>query len=202
MADDPSRLKLANRADHAAAKIGRFCALLLLVSPLVECASTGSNLPMLDASQTVVADYRLGPGDKINITVLGAQDISGDYTVSDNGTIGSPLVGEVTAAGLSSAQLAQAIVQKLAPAVMKDPKVSIAVLAYRPFYIFGEVTKPGSYPYASGMRVLSAVATAGGFTYRAEENYVVVTRHGEDRKALPSMPVLPDDIIRIPERYF
>ncbi len=91
---------------------------------------------------------------------------------------------------------------KLAQGYLKNPKVSVTILAYRPFYIYGEVTKPGEYPYASGMRVMSAVATAGGYTYRANQNYVVVTRHGQERKALPGTPILPDDIIRVPERYF
>jgi polysaccharide export outer membrane protein len=80
--------------------------------------------------------------------------------------------------------------------------VSVTILAYRPFYIYGEVTKPGEYPYASGMRVMSAVATAGGFTYRANESYVVVTRDGKEHKAEPNTPIQPDDVIRVPERYF
>ena len=82
--------------------------------------------------------------------------------------------------------------------------MSVSVLSYRPFYIYGEVTKPGggAVPYASGMRVTSAIATAGGYTYRAQEGYVVVTRDGQDRRALPGMRIRPDDIIRVPERYF
>src|ERR1700724_767017 len=73
---------------------------------------------------------------------------------------------------------------------------------YRPFYIYGEVKPPGTYPYASGMRVVSAVATAGGYTYRANENYVVISRHGVDRKALPDTAIEPNDVIKVPERYF
>jgi len=181
----------------------RFAAALILLSAgLSGCASKGADLPMLETDRSVDADYRLGPGDKLNVTVLGAQDLSGEFTVGDTGTISAPLIGEIKAAGLARAQLEQAIADTLARNVVKNPKVSVSIAAYRPFYIFGEVAKSGAYPYASGMRVLSAIALAGGYTYRAEEHYVIVTRRGEDRKALPSTAILPDDIIRIPQRFF
>jgi polysaccharide export outer membrane protein len=91
---------------------------------------------------------------------------------------------------------------RLGPGDKLHVQVSVTILAYRPFYIYGEVTKPGGYPYASGMRVLSAVATAGGFTYRANQNYVVITRNGQERKAEPNSPIQPDDVIRVPQRFF
>jgi polysaccharide export outer membrane protein len=78
--------------------------------------------------------------------------------------------------------------------------VTISLLTYRPFYIYGEVTKPGAFPFASGMQVASAIATAGGFTYRAEEDYVLITRKDRQYRALLTTPIQPDDIIRIPER--
>jgi polysaccharide export outer membrane protein len=148
------------------------------------------------------ANYRLGAGDKLHVQVLGAEDLTGDYSVGDNGTVSSPLIGDVKAAGLTRSQLEREMERKLAQGYLKNPKVSVTILAYRPFYIFGEVTKPGEYPYATGMRVMSAVATAGGYTYRANENYVVVTRDGQEHKAAPNTPIQPDDVIRVPERYF
>jgi protein involved in polysaccharide export with SLBB domain len=177
-------------------------AALAVAVPLAGCGSQGGNLPMLESSQSTDSSYRLGPGDKLRIQVLGAEDLTGDYSVGDNGTISSPLIGEVKAVGLTRAQLEQAMAQKLAQGYLKDPKVSVTITTYRPFYIFGEVNKPGEYPYASGMRVLQAVALSGGYTYRANQNYVVVTRHGEDRKAVATTQILPDDIIRVPERFF
>lgn len=175
---------------------------LVIMLPLAACSSAGSNLPMLEASRADDANYRLGPGDKLHIVVLGADDLTGDYSVGDNGTISSPLIGDVKAAGLTRAQVEREMEQKLSQGYLRNPKVSVSILTYRPFYIYGEVTKPGEYPYASGMRVNSAVATAGGYTYRANENYVIVTRDGQERKALPSSPIQPDDVIRVPERYF
>jgi polysaccharide export outer membrane protein len=179
-----------------------FLAVLIVSLPLAGCTSEGSSLPLLPASATTDNEYRLGPGDKLAIKVLGADDLSGDYTISDNGTISSPLIGDVKAAGLTRAQLEKSIAEKLAQGYIKDPRVSVTVTTYRPFYIYGEVTKPGEYPYASGMKVLNAVATAGGYTYRAQQNYAVVSRHGQEWRAMPGSPILPDDIIRVPERFF
>jgi protein involved in polysaccharide export with SLBB domain len=168
---------------------------------LVACSS-GSSLPQLETSKTDDTNYRLGPGDKLHVQVLGAEDLTGDYAVGDNGTVSTPMIGDVKAAGLTRSQLERAMEQKLGQGYLRNPKVSVTILTYRPFYIYGEVTKPGEYPYASGMRVMSAVATAGGFTYRANEGYVIVTRNGQQRRAEMNSAIQPDDVIRVPERYF
>src|SRR6185312_8004988 len=118
------------------------------------------------------------------------------------GNISMPLIGDVKARGLTRAEVEHEMVQKLSQGYIKNPRVAVAILTYRPFYIYGEVTKPGEYPYASGMRVMSAVATAGGFTYRANEGYVIVTRNGQQRRAEMNSAIQPDDVIRVPERYF
>jgi len=182
--------------------IRRVAAVLMVVLPLAACASQGSGLPLLQAAKNTDADYRLGPGDKLHIQVLGAEDLTGDYTVADNGTISTPLIGDIQAAGSTRAGVERAMEKKLAQGYLKNPKVSVTILQYRPFYIFGEVTKPGGYPFASGMRVVNAVATAGGYTYRANQDFVIVSRDGQERKALPTTPIQPDDVIKVPERYF
>ena len=175
---------------------------LALIGLLAACSSEGSGLPALEAAKTDDTNYRLGPGDKLHIQVLGAEDLTGDYAVADNGTINSPLIGDVKAAGLTRSQLEREMERKLADGFIKRPHVSVSVLTYRPFYIYGEVSKPGEYPYASGMRVLSAVAAAQGYTYRANQDFVIVTRNGEDNRADVFSSIQPDDIIRVPERYF
>jgi protein involved in polysaccharide export with SLBB domain len=196
---------LVNGRENAMRSIVRIAciavAALTIALPLAGCSS-GSNLPPLETSKTDDTNYRLGPGDKLHVQVLGAEDLTGDYAVGDNGTVSSPLIGDVKAAGLTRGQLEREMERKLAQGYLRNPKVSITILAYRPFYIYGEVTKPGEYPYASGMRVTSAVATAGGYTYRANENFVVVTRDGKEHKATLNTPIQPDDVIRVPERYF
>jgi polysaccharide biosynthesis/export protein len=176
-------------------------AALAVMLPLAAC-SQGSSLPLLEQSKVDTNTYRLGAGDKLHVVVAGADDLTADYVVGDNGAVSMPLIGDVKANGLTRAQLEQEIETKLSQGYIKNPKVSVSILGYRPFYIYGEVTKPGEYPYAAGMRVTSAVATAGGYTYRAQEGYVVVTRDGKDSRALPNMLIQPDDVIRVPERYF
>jgi polysaccharide export outer membrane protein len=173
-----------------------------IMLPLVSCGGPGSGLPPLEPAVADEANYRLGPGDKLHVQVLGADDLNGDFLVGDNGTVSSPVIGDVKAVGLTRSELERDMEKQLARGYLKNPKVSVTILAYRPFYIYGEVTKPGGYPYASGMRVLSAVATAGGFTYRANQNYVVITRNGQERKAEPNSPIQPDDVIRVPQRFF
>jgi len=117
-----------------------------------------------------------------------------------------PLIGDVPAAGLTIPELQKAIETKLADGYLKEPKVSAEVLNYRPFYILGEVMKPGEYPYTSGLTVLNAVATAEGFTYRADTHKVYIKRAtslGEHEGPLTTAtPVEPGDTIRIGERFF
>ena len=147
--------------------------------------------------------YHLGAGDRVEIRVLGADELAGQYSVQDDGTIRMLMIGEVAAAGFTPEQLERKIEEKLkAGRYITQPHASVAVLTYRPFYILGEVSSPGGYPYASGMRVLSAVAAAHGYTYRANQNYVIITRNGEDKRADLFSAIKPDDIIRVPERYF
>jgi polysaccharide biosynthesis/export protein len=173
-------------------------ALLLLLGG----CSPGSDLPMLPA-QPDVSSYHLGPGDRVGIRVLGADELAGEYVVQSDGTVRMLMIGDVRAAGLTPDQLERAIEAKLkAGRYLTQPHVSVAVLAYRPFYILGEVTRPGGYPYASGMRVLSAIAAAQGYTYRANQDYVIITRNGEEKRADTLSSIQPDDIIRVPERYF
>ena len=178
-----------------------FWVVLIALCPLAGCSS-GSDLPELPAQQNT-SSYHLGPGDRVEIKVLGADELNGQYSVQDDGTIRMLLVGAVPAAGLTPDQVQAAIESKLKTGrYLTQPHASVAVLVYRPFYILGEVASPGGYPYVSGMKVLSAVAAAHGYTYRAKQDYVIITRNGEDMKADIMSSIQPDDIIRVPERYF
>lgn len=151
-------------------------------------------------------EYRLGPGDRVRITVYGQNNLTGEYSVDGNGMLSFPLIGQVPAGGMTAAELQQAITDKLSPDYIKDPSVAAEVLTFRPFYILGEVRTPGSYPYVNGMGILNAVALAGGFTYRAHEEkfYIIRTTNGHREKlaATPESDVRPGDIITVRERYF
>jgi polysaccharide biosynthesis/export protein len=150
--------------------------------------------------------YRLGPGDQLHIIVYGETDLTGDFTVSPVGTIAFPLVGEVPANGLTPDQLSQAIGERLTQGYMRHPQVSAAIAAYRPFFILGEVARPGTYPFSAALTVRGAVAVAGGFTYRANEGRVFIKHSGEQREQSyrldASTLVQPGDTIRIGERFF
>jgi polysaccharide export outer membrane protein len=157
------------------------------------------------AAQDQNNEYRLGAGDQLRITVYGQADLSGQFEVSNDGRIAFPLIGEVRAADLTPQELEKAITAKLKPDYLKDPQLSVEVINYRPFYIIGEVKNPGSYAYVGGMRVVNAVAMAGGYTYRAKENNLLITRAGGNGKkeaADQNTAVRPGDVIEVPERYF
>lgn len=149
--------------------------------------------------------YTLDSGDRIRVVVFRHEDLSGEFEVDGSGTFAMPLIGEVQAEGLSTRQLEQRIAERLRDGYLVDPQISIEVLNYRPFFILGEVNRPGQYPFASGMSVINAVALAGGFTFRARENAIAVQRGGSGAPQVvvtPDTPILPGDIIRVPERFF
>jgi polysaccharide export outer membrane protein len=152
------------------------------------------------------AEYKLGSGDQVRITVFGQQDLSGEFQVDGSGSVALPLIGNVQAGGSTVRELEKRIAAKLRPDYLKNPRVNIEVLNYRPFYIIGEVQKPGSYAFVNGMTVVNAVALAGGYTYRARENEVLVTRANDPerrkQRAGHDTVVLPGDVIEVPERFF
>jgi protein involved in polysaccharide export with SLBB domain len=156
--------------------------------------------------ESAIGDYRLGAGDKIRVTVFGENDLGGEFVVDGSGYVRLPLIGEVKAAGLSARNFETEVETQLKDGYLKEPRVNVEVTTYRPFYILGEVNRPGPYPYVNGMTVLNAVALAGGFTYRANENVVLVRRSGQSKEERLSVDqlvkVYPDDIITVRQRFF
>jgi protein involved in polysaccharide export with SLBB domain len=150
--------------------------------------------------------YELSPGDQLHIAVFGEDNLSGDYTIAPDGTIALPLAGNLQAAGLTVPGLQSAVTNKLKTGYVLEPKVTVTANNLRPFYILGEVNKPGKYAFMPDLTVLDAVATAEGFTYRANMSRVFV-RHVQEasEKEVPltsTTAVLPGDTIRIGQRYF
>ena len=150
--------------------------------------------------------YRLDVADKVRLIVFNEPTLSGEFTVNSDGLLSIPLVGDIKVRGLSTAEAISEITKKFADGYLRDPKVSMDVLTYRPFYILGEVTKPGEYPYSNGLTVMNAVATASGFTYRANKGNVFIKHAGESKenkyKITPDLAVMPGDTVRVGERYF
>lgn len=183
---------------------------------LVVCIAAGGWGGVARAQQPLVSDtpipatqsmdYLLGAGDKVRVTVYGEPTLSGEFFVTGSGLMSLPLIGEIKAGGLTVGQFQDAVQKSLSDGYLKEPRVSAEVLTFRPFYILGEVGKPGTYPYTAGLTVLNAVATAGGFTYRADKKSVYIKHNGETTEAKgalePSTQVAPGDTIRIGERFF
>lgn len=152
------------------------------------------------------SEYRTGAGDNLKITVFGHDDLSGEFLVDGSGYISFPLIGKVKAGNVTVRELETAIAGKLRPDYLKNPRVGVEVLNYRPFYIIGEVQSPGSYAYVNGMTVINAIALSGGYTYRGRENKLLIIRANDpERKKQPANHdtlVLPGDVIEVPERFF
>ncbi|WP_213268560.1 polysaccharide biosynthesis/export family protein [Hyphomonas sp.] len=150
--------------------------------------------------------YALGSSDRLRVTVFGHPDLSGEFEVDGSGSISMPLIGQMRAIGLSTVELETAIAERLSDGYVLNPRVSAEVINYRPFYILGEVGRPGEYPYTSGLTVQNAVAAAGGFTYRANKRAVFIKSIDSDQEIAydltPSTVVKPGDTIRIGERIF
>jgi polysaccharide export outer membrane protein len=159
------------------------------------------------ASAAEAPAYILGTGDKIRITVFGEPKLDGEYVVSSTGVVSFPLIGNIQARGLTVEAMQEDIRSKLAAGYLKDPRVSTEVLNYRPFYILGEINKPGEYPFVNGITVQQAVAMAGGFSYRANTRRVFIKR-ALDTSERPveikgvAVTLSPGDTIRVGERFF
>lgn len=166
--------------------------------------------PRYVASEFAVAEvhapYQLASGDKLRIIVFGQDNLSNVYAVDGSGRISMPLIGAVDAQGRTTQQLERAIEGRLRGGFLREPKVSVEVDAYRPFFVLGEVTSSGQFPYVNGMTVQTAVAIAGGFTPRGQRDWAEVTRQIDGRLvtgAVPiTYPVQPGDTIVIKERWF
>jgi polysaccharide export outer membrane protein len=150
--------------------------------------------------------YRLGPGDHIQIRVHNQDDLSGEYVLDGTGRFSMPLIGTVAAGGLTASGLESFLVSRLKPDYLVNPRIAVEVSNYRPYYIIGEVKSPSSYNYVQGMTYLTAVAIAGGYTYRARKNVVYVIQGDDpDREEIKmdvDLKVQPGDIIRVAERRF
>jgi polysaccharide export outer membrane protein len=184
-------------------------AIALIVIGLTGCAS-GPGFPTVEAppkTENPAETYLLEAGNRIRVTVFNEGNLSGDFTVDPAGNIALPLVGNVPASGITAKALAKRIEAVLKKdAYLNEPRVAVEVQTFRPFYVLGEVRQPGEFAYMTGMTVLSAIAKAGGYDYRAREGEVILVRqeHEEQREyhAVERTPILPGDIIRVLQRRF
>ena len=151
-------------------------------------------------------EYRIGPGDRLRIATYGEDRLTGEFTVTAQGAIAFPLLGEVSAQGQTLSQFTEALRRRLGSEYMRNPQVSVEMVNFRPVYILGEVPRPGEFPYGERMSVYALVAKAGGFTYRANQAYALIRSENETAERAirlsSATAVQPGDTIRIPERTF
>ncbi len=180
-------------------RIGAIAIVLALLGSLIVA-------PVNAQDRVAAPAYKLGSGDQLRVTVFGHKDLSGEFQIDGQGNISLPLVGKIRAGNMTTRQLETSIARRLRPDYLKNPRVSVDVLNYRPFYIVGEVKKPGSYAYVAGMKIINAVALAGGFTYRARTEDLLIKRAKDPKatwqKASPETVVLPGDVVKVKERWF
>jgi polysaccharide export outer membrane protein len=179
-----------------------------LAASLAACANgpIGGSPEAVRQARDAAQNYHLAAGDKVHVAVFNEDNLSGDFVVAPDGKVTLPLAGGIQAAGLTLPQFQQAVTARLKDGLVQDPNVAVTANELRPYYILGEVNKPGKYSYTPDLTVMNAVATAEGFTYRADMSTVYV-RHAADpsEKEEPltaTAAVLPGDTIRISQRYF
>lgn len=203
-------LPLVPRSPTPSRRASRFRPLapvLLGLGLLAAGCAPGRDLQPLP--EVTVSAYRFGPGDQIRVTTFDEQGLTGEFRVSDNGNIAFPLIGNVRAGGRTADQLGSSIGEELKRRrLIRDPSVVVEVVNYRPIFVLGEVAKPGEYPYRPGMTLLTAVAVAGGYTYRAVTDYASVVRVVENQPTATEGKVMrqsllePGDTVTVFERRF
>jgi protein involved in polysaccharide export with SLBB domain len=193
--------------------LSRMMIVVLLCSAALASCDNGATLsPLTDTERDALiksaaeTSPKLQPGEKIKVTVFGEDRLSGEFEIDPAGFVSLPLAGTIKAAGLSKPELEQELAKKFRGEYLRNPKVTVDVSSFRPFYMLGEVGRPGEYAYKSGLNVMSAIALAGGSTYRANRNNILIQHAGEagfrEYPLSPTIPVFPGDLIRLPERYF
>ncbi|TXG82302.1 MAG: polysaccharide export protein [Sphingomonadales bacterium] len=182
---------------------------VLACSLIAGCASAPVAAPETAPQQSEAEffnAYRLGAGDKLRVIVFDESQLSGEFTVSDSGQVALPLIGNVEATDATIGEFEKRVSDRLRQGYVKEPRVSVQILNYRPFYIYGEVANPGEYPFTVGLHALKAIATAGGYTYRANSKKLFITRGKDGKKvevkASQDTLIFPGDTIQVPERYF
>lgn len=157
-------------------------------------------------AQPTDSDYRLGPGDRISIKVFGEEDLSMDVRLNDTGRLNYPFLGELVVQGLTVAELEQLITRGLRGSYLRDPTVTVLIAEYRPFFVNGEVQRPGGFPYQPKLTVQQAIALGGGFTLRGSRSRIEVIRASDpEHKAVRVQltdPVFPGDIITVKQSIF
>lgn len=188
----------------SAAALAEACGRLraLVAAPVIALTILAAGAGPGDAAAALQA-YRLGIADRIRITVYGEPALSGEFLINADGSLALPMIGNMKAAGLAAPELRAILEAKYGEGFLREPRVGVEVLIYRPFYIYGQVVKPGEYPYSEGLSVMKAVSLAQGFTPRANKGKIFIKPSvGKERRAKADELIQPGDLVRVPGRNF
>lgn len=193
------------RSRHAAT----FACLGLVVMTSVSgpLSASSPHATVAELNQGVREGYQIGAGDHLRVTVFDEPNLTNEYIVNESGAVAFPLIDEVPANQMTTSQLASKIAEKLkAGGYVLTPKVAVEILKHRPFYILGEVAKPGEYPYTGDLTLAQAVATAGGYTARADTRSIKLQRRAGELpvqvKLDAPLRIAPGDTIIIRQAFF
>ncbi|ALG67527.1 polysaccharide biosynthesis/export family protein [Beggiatoa leptomitoformis] len=186
--------------------IKQFLMLVSLCLLLTACGGDdySKEIPINPTGIADLSGYQLASGDQITITVFGEESLSGNYRLSDAGTVSYPLLGELQASGLTIGELEKLIATRLVEGkYLVTPKVTVSSMEYRKFFINGEVKTPGGYAFSPGLTILKAASLAGGFTERASRRKIYILREGNKPiQAELHTYIQPGDIITVEESFF
>ena len=197
----------AVRRRCAGRRIIAFAVVAVAAAMVAACAS-GPAAPWADlgGANSIAKPYTLKSGDELAVVVFNEPDLSGTFPVGADGMVAVPLIGPLKGRGETADAFKRQLERKLSGGYLKSPKITVRIAKYRPVFIHGEVKEPGEFQFQTGLTIANAIAQAGGFTYRAEEGHVILTRDGLGgpvRVALPTTATVePGDNIRVPERFF
>lgn len=176
------------------------------VRSLVQESPAGLPEPVPEPSFSLSSDYKLGPGDRLSITVFNEKELSLEAKLTDAGTLSYPLLGEIRAQGMTIGKLQEHLTEQLRSGYLINPQVYVTILEYRQFFVNGEVNKPGGFPYQPGLTVRKAISLAGGFTPRASYTKIFVIHEddpiGQARPASLDTLLRPGDILTIEQSFF
>ncbi|MCC3247266.1 polysaccharide export protein [Methylocystis sp. WRRC1] len=193
-------------ASHrAASKTFTLATAMIVIALLSGCAAPGNYQPELFAA-TAHEPYTLAAGDRLRVIVFGQDSLSNTYSVDGSGRIAMPLIGSVPVQGRDAQAVEREIAARLRNGFIREPRVSVEVEAFRPFFVLGEVTNAGQFPFVDGMTVRTAVAIAGGFSPRGYQGGADITRvidgYPVTGRVPLDTPVRPGDTITVRERIF
>lgn len=181
-------------------------------TPKIHQVSAASNAdgrgihPAASAIKTYLSGYRVGGGDRLRITVFGETDLTGEYNVDSLGRVSMPLLSAFDVGNRTTPEIERIVEAKLRNGFLRNPNVSVEIITYRPFFILGEVQTAGQYPYIGGMTIQKAIAIGGGYSTRADQGKVIVSRQTANgpvtMKLSPTAAILPGDTIYVRERWF